>query len=610
MEREFPDPTRRRPATWPALDHGLIGNGRVSALIAPDSAIEWFALPNLDSPSFFGSLLDAKEGGTFRLCARHEPVRGSMSYVPNTNVLTTRFESEGAAWEVIDFAPRLPDGWGVRVPREIVRLVRPITGEPKLSIEFDPRPDYARAAAEILETTGGLEVRWRGGSAHVTTNLPVQTLLKPRLFALTRPIFVSVSWGAPGEVRDIESAEHVLQLTTIGWRAWARTCALPSFAPAAVLRSALCLKLHAFHDTGAVMAATTTSLPEAMGTERSWDYRFCWLRDSAFVVEALRRLSHNAEGLQFVSFLRDVAESGPLQPLYGIDGRRELPEEHLPHLAGFGGNGHVRIGNAAVIQQQNDLEGELLLCLESLVRDPRTVFPSPDSLLPLVSRLVTQAIDNADVPDTGIWEFRTLPRRYTFSRAMCWVAIERGAALASALGAPELASRWHAIAEEEREIVLTRGFNEELGLFTQALDGTYADAANLLLPTIGIVDAQDPRFVRSLRATEQLLGDRGWILRYGNADDFGATTSAFTICSFWRAEALALAGELDAAKDLFERLLGFANPVGLFSEDVDPETGALLGNFPQAYTHVGLIHAAITIGTLLDARSGHVRAWA
>jgi GH15 family glucan-1,4-alpha-glucosidase len=610
MERSFPDPTRRRPAPWPALDHGLVGNGRISALVAPDSAVDWLALPNLDSPSIFGALLDEAAGGRFRVQHRDRALRGAMSYVPNTNVLQTRFEEDGAAWETIDFAPRLPDGWSVRLPREFVRLIRPVSGQPTLTLELDARPDYGRARAEYVESTTGVEVRWDSGRMHVASNLPAAALLSRRPFVLTRPVFVALAWGGPGDAVDIQTADQALQLTTAGWRAWARTCALPSFAPNAVLRSALCLKLHAFHDTGAVMAATTTSIPEAMGTERCWDYRFCWLRDSAFVVEALRRLSHNAEGLQFVSFLRDVAESGPLQPLYGIDGRRGLAEQTLDHLAGFGGNGHVRIGNAAALQRQNDLEGELLLCLETLVRDPRTAFPSPDSLLPLVTRLVEQAIAQAGQPDTGIWEFRTLPRHYTFSRAMCWVAIERGALLARALGAPALAERWHAIAEKERGIVLARGYNSRRGLFSQALDGENADAANLLLPTIGIIDARDPRAVSSLAVTEELLDDRGWILRYKTPDDFGKTTAAFTICSFWRAEALALSGQLQAAKELFERLLAFANPVGLFSEDVDPETGALLGNFPQAYTHVGLIHAAITIGTLLDAENGHVRAWA
>ena len=394
-----------------------------------------------------------------------------------------------------------------------------------------------------------------------------------------------------------------------GWRAWAKTCALPNFAAAQVLRSALCLKLHAYHDTGAIIAATTTSIPEAMGTPRTWDYRYCWLRDAAFVVEALRRLGHLNEGEQFLNFLRDVAESGPLQPLYGIDGERDLTEELLPHLSGFGDNGWVRIGNAAAQQRQNDLMGELVLCLETLLTDPRIVDEDSGRFTPLLKRLVEESIEAAPTPDTSIWEFRSAHRVYTFSRAMCWVAIDRGAALARRLGRPDLADRWAPIAQAERMEVLTRGFSETHGFFTQALDGQWPDASLLLLPTIGIIDARDPRFVATVDAYEKRLVSHGLMRRYASEDDFGETTSAFTICSFWWAEALALMGRLDRAVEVFESVTRYANPVGLFSEDIDPETGALLGNFPQAYTHVGLIHAAMTIGEMLESRDGKARAW-
>ncbi len=346
-----------------------------------------------------------------------------------------------------------------------------------------------------------------------------------------------------------------------------------------------------------------------MGTPRTWDYRYCWLRDAAFVVEALRRLSHLTEGAAFLRFLQNVAESGPLQPVYGLDGRRELHESDLPHLAGFRGNGHVRIGNAAWHQQQNDLMGELLLSLESLLADPRLVHDAPERVMPLVERLVTDAIRAAPTPDTGIWEYRTMLKNHTFSRAMCWAAIERGTRLARRFGRPDLADTWQAIAERERAEILARGYSEKHGYFTQALDGQNPDASNLLLPSIGLLDARDPRFLRTLEAYEQRLVERGFMLRYRNADDFGETTSAFTICSFWWAEALALAGRLDEAVEVFKRVVAHANPVGLFSEDIEPATGRLLGNFPQAYTHVGLINAAMTIGELLDARDGRVRAW-
>jgi GH15 family glucan-1,4-alpha-glucosidase len=593
----------------PPLDHGAIGNGRVLALVSPTSAIEWMCLPRFDSPSVFARLLDEREGGTFRFLCGDRQIRGKLRYLPNTNVLSTLFEADGAAWEVIDFAPRIPEGLDVKVPLEIIRLVRPLAGHPKLRVDFDPRPDYARARVEMRETTRGIEIIGAPAPMHLMTSLPSPYVLSRREFVLNRPAFFVLTYGRRESPPTLATCFHELELTIAGWRAWAKTCALPYFAAPQVLRSALCLKLHAYHDTGAIIAATTTSIPEAMGTPRTWDYRYCWLRDAAFVVEALRRLGHLNEGEQFLNFLRDVAESGPLQPLYGIDGERDLEEEMLPHLSGFGGNGWVRIGNAAISQRQNDLMGELVLCLETLLTDPRIVDDDSGRFTPLLERLVEEAILAAPTKDTSIWEFRSLHKVYTFSRAMCWVAIDRGTALARRMGREDLAERWGPIANRERDEVLQRGYSHELGFFTQALDGNHPDASMLLLPTIGVIDARDPRFVSTVDAYERTLVSHGLMRRYAARDDFGDTHSAFTICSFWWAEALALMGRLDRAIEVFERITRHANPLGLFSEDIDPETGALLGNFPQAYTHVGLIHAAMTISELLEARDGRVRAW-
>ena len=593
----------------PRLDHAAFGNGRVIALVSPTSAIEWLCFPRFDSPSLFGRLLDRDRGGTFRVLVDGKEVPGTMSYLENTNVIATTFEHGEWGWEVIDFAPRLPRGLTVAVPIETIRLVRPLRGQPRLQIDFDPRPDYGRRQAELIPGTDGLEIRGGPAPIHLFTSVPPTYLTGRQEFVLSRPAFFMIRYGAVGDPPTWAEINHDLEVTIAGWRAWAKTCALPSFVPRQVLRSALCLKLHAYHDTGAIIAAATTSIPEAMGTPRTWDYRFCWLRDAAFVIEALRRLSHLNEGEQFLRYLRDVVEAGELQPVYGIGGERALAEELLPHLAGFGGNGHVRIGNAASLQRQNDLMGEMMLCLETLLTDPRIVLESSEDVFPLIAKLVERAIEMAPEPDTGIWEFRSALKHYTFSRAMCWVAIDRGASLAQGLGRPDLAARWAPIAEAEKATVLRRGFNPEVGFFAQTLDGKQPDAANLLLPMIGLVDAKDPRFVSTMEAYRRLLMRDGLVLRYRNRDDFGETTSAFTICSFWFAEALALMGRLDEAIEVFHGVTKYANPVGLYSEDVDPTTGRLLGNFPQAYTHVGLIHAATTIGELIDARDGPGLSW-
>jgi GH15 family glucan-1,4-alpha-glucosidase len=592
------------------LDHAAFGNGRVIALVKPTSAIEWLCMPRFDSPSVFARLLDREKGGTMRVLSGGREIEGRMSYILNTNVVSTMFETLEGKYEVIDFAPSIPDGLNMRIPIEICRMIRPMSGTPRISIDFDPRPNYARDPVKMHEGVLGIEVPCGPTSLHLYSNLSVPYILEKREFGLRSPVWLVMSYGPRAQMPDRASVQHDLDSTIAGWRMWSKTCALPSFAPAEVLRSALCLKLHAYRDTGAIIAATTTSIPEALGTERTWDYRYCWLRDAAFVVEALRRLSHLNEGERLMRYLRDVVESGPLQPLYGIGGERDLEEKFLPNLAGFRGNGHVRIGNAASLQVQNDLMGEIVLCLDTFLSDPRIVHEDATEYFPLIEGLVEAAITAAPEMDTSIWEFRTLPGHYTFSKAMCWVAIHRGAVLAARFGRETLAKRWEKFAESLRHETLERGYSNSLGFFTQSLDGKYPDASNLLLPSIGIIDARDPRFVSTVRAYSRILVEDGLMLRYRNDDDFGHTTSAFTICSFWWAEALALMGELDESIEVFRRVASHANPVGLFSEDVDPKTGMLLGNFPQAYTHVGLVHAAMTIGELLDVRDGRARAWA
>jgi GH15 family glucan-1,4-alpha-glucosidase len=593
----------------PKLDHGAIGNGRVLALVAPSTDIEWLCLPRFDSPSIFASLLDRERGGRFGFSPTGTDPTFVMQYVANTNVLRTTVTASDGVFDVFDFAPRLPQGLKVDAPLEIVRLLVPRSGSPHFRVHFDPRPDYARAESTLSEAPHGIEVRGGQAILQLRSNVPAPYLTNGLAIRLDQPRFFVLSYDHPSSIDSMPAAQFALDQTIAGWRVWAKTCALPSFAEAAVLRSALCLKLHVFEETGAIIAATTTSIPEALGSERTWDYRYCWLRDAAFVVEALRRLSHLAEGEAFVGFLRDVAEQGPLQPVYGIGGERDLPETHLEHLSGFGGSKPVRVGNAAYLQRQHDLMGEIILCLETLLTDARVITDDVDEVLTLVERFVQEAMDVADVDDTGIWEFRTRLRPYTFSKVLCWVAAHRGARLARAHGRTELADRWDTWAEAQHKRIATEAYRDDLGYFTQALNGEYPDASLLLLPTLGFVDARDPRFVSTVKAYERLLVENGLMLRYRHPDDFGETTSAFSICSFWWVEALAMSGDLDRAIVLFDRLLAYANPVGLFSEDIDPATGQLLGNFPQAYTHVGLIHAAITIGELLEARDGRFRAW-
>lgn len=591
------------------LDHGAIGNGSVIALVSPSTHIDWLCMPRFDSPSVFARMLDVDKGGTFALCPDGDGFHTRMEYVINTNVLRTEITCPDGRFDVFDYAPRAPAGLDVDAPIEIHRLVVPREGSPRVRVLFDPKPDYARGQPKIVPIGGGLQIGDGSTAIYLRTNTPLPYLESGRPLRIDEPRYFALSYGKPSDMDSVPSVERALNLTIAGWRQWAKSCALPSFGATPVLRSALCLKLHEYKHTGAIIAAATTSIPEAVGSERTWDYRYCWLRDSAFVVEALRRVGHLNEGEAFVSFLRDVADAGPLQPLYGIGGERELVEEFLDHLDGFCGSKPVRIGNAAYYQKQHDLMGEMILCLDTITADPRVVIEDPKPILRMVERFVAEAMVAVESDDTGLWEYRTYPNKYTFSHVLCWVAASRGAKLARRFGRESRAVEWDTWADNYREEILARAFNKELGFFAQTLDGRFPDASNLLLPTVGLIDPRDPRFVSTVEAYERLLVEDGLMLRYRHKDDFGDTTSAFSICSFWWAEALAMIGRLDDATALFYRLLGYANPVGLFSEDIEPKTGRLLGNFPQAYTHVGLINTAVTLSELIEARDSRFRAW-
>ena len=591
------------------LDQGVIGNGSLIALVAPDTGVDWLCMPRFDSPSVFGRLLDREKGGTWRFLQSGQPVDGQMRYVRNTNVLYTHVVTEDAEWELFDFMPRIPTGLRARTPLQMVRLVRPLKGTPRLSVEFDPRPDYARETAQLLPGEHGLAFGCRQGAFQLFSNIPSPYLSNGAQFNLDRPRYFVLSCGLGAQPMHMDEVHRDLDLTIAGWRRWVQNSSLPGFADADVVRSALCLKLHTYNETGAMIAAATTSVPEAVGEPRTWDYRFCWLRDSVFTVEALRRLAHFQEGRNFMQFVQDVAESGPLQPLYGIGGERDLTEQELPHLAGWAGTRPVRVGNQAAEQLQTDLMGEVVVCLRTMLMDERVDYHRPASWFPLVERMVGEARANFDVPDLGIWEYREGPRLHTFSRAMCWAALHHGAALAAHFGHGEQASQWESEARTMRERILREAWNEELGMFTQDFGGTEADAANLLLPSIGLLPATDPRFRATLERYRAILVRENGVMRYVHDDDFGTPRSMFTICAFWWIEALALAGELDEAIEFFHRVMEHKNPLGLFSEDVDVASGELRGNFPQAYTHVGLINAAMTIGTLLRARGGRFHAW-
>ena len=526
------------------LDHGVVGNGRVIALVAPDTRVDWMCLPRFDGPSVFGGLLDP-DAGRFEVRPAAPVFRTEARYLARSNVLRTVLHTAAGPLTVDDLCP-------AGAP-ELLRIVE---GDAPWAPVFEPRGAYGLEA-------GGAQLARAGGAC-------------------------LVSAGAPET--DVARAVEIREATLAADRAW---CA---GVPDALVRSALCLRLHTYAPTGAIIAAATTSVPEALGTPRCWDYRYAWVRDGAFAAHALLRLGFAGEAQAFLDFLVGAVGRGAPQPLYGIGGERALPERVLGHLAGFEGTGPVRVGNEAAAQRQHDSEGQIVWLAEALEAAGGRV---DGGRFEFLAMQVERAAENADRTDDGVWEFRDRPRLYTFSRAWCWVALDRGAKLAARRGDGRAAG-WRARADALRGALLAEA--DRVGFFAQAAGGAEVDASSLCLAALGLVDGGDPRFVETVRRCEAVLVARGLMRRYQIVDDFGETTSAFGLCTLWWVDALARCGEVSRAERVLERYLAYANPVGLFSEDVEPDAGRLLGNFPQVYSHVGIIEATLSLRGVATTR--------
>ncbi len=600
--------------------HGVIGNGRSAALVAPDGDIVFACLPDFDSGTVFAALLDPERGGRFAI----ELVGGravTQAYEPRTNVLVTTFEGPESALRVIDFMPRYM--WDGRAgvagdaPPDIVRVLEPLRGAPEVRVHYDPRLEYGRFPTEhmqlgavIKSTTRGAARRGRRAkdvrevyeSLYLYTDLDAGDVLAAAPIAVSDRRFLLVSYHDKVQAPNRETVELMLQRTRAYWLLWAARTKLPRRYTDEALRSALTLRLLQFDPTGAFVAAVTTSLPETIGAERNWDYRFCWIRDASMTVSVLRRLGHPRMASRFIDWILDTVptKDDELQIMYGLRGEKELTEEVLDHLAGYQGSRPVRIGNAAHSQRQHDIFGVLLDVIhQDLLLRERT----PEALDRLWTRVrseVRTVEKHWRDPDRGIWEIRGEPRHFVFSKVLSWVAIDRAVAIAGLLGKTDWAARYRQLADTMHADICARGWSERHGAFTQSYmtDETPAgdlDAANLLLAEYGFLAPNDPRFVATVERTIAELGRDGLLYRYKSRDDFGEPESAFTVCSFWLVKALATIGQRRRARALFEELLRSANPHGLYGEDLDFRTRRQLGNFPQAYSHLALIDCALAL---------------
>ena len=595
----------------PIEDHGVIGDMHTVALVATDGTIDWFCPPRFDAPSVFGCILDADKGGRFQIA----PVNGGGNvkqlYLPDTNVLITRFLTASGVGEVQDFMPIHED---VEQPQRIVRRVMSVRGAMTFKLDCSPAFDYART-----------EHRINVGPTGAVFSTPTLTL------SLSSPVPLTAVDGTaqaifelqPGEMRTFvleiapdgtqvarivsdEESQRLFNATVTFWRQWLSSCTYRGRWRETVRRSALVLKLLTYVPTGAIIAAPTASLPEGIGGSRNWDYRYTWIRDSAFTLYAFLRLGFSREAEAFMHFLSDrareyeVGSGPPLQIMYGIDGRHDLEEIELDHFEGYCGSKPVRIGNGAADQLQLDIYGELI---DSIYLYNKFGAPISYDLWQVIVKLLEYLTDHWRERDEGIWEVRGGKQEFTYSRLMSWVAFERAARMARQRGLPGPLVQWLQTRDEIFHEIMDRGWSEERQAFVQTLDGHALDASNLLMPLVRFIAPTDPRMLSTLDAIGEELVSDSLVYRYaaGHAasDGLDGDEGTFSICSFWWVEALARAGRLDEARLAFEKMLTYANHLGLYSEEIGT-SGEALGNFPQAFTHLSLVSAAVYLDRALD----------
>jgi GH15 family glucan-1,4-alpha-glucosidase len=586
-----------RPRYLPIAEHGLIGDLHTVALVGTDGTIDWYCCPRFDSPSVFAAILDADRGGRFRIAPEDDGWSSKQLYLPDTNVLITRFLMTEGVGEVQDFMPPLRN--------RLIRRVVAVRGQVRLSVDVAPRFDYARARHEVALTPHGALFRSPELALSLSTRCRLEVVdgrdVRARIVlrAGETATFMLEPGEEPMPCSDVDTAAE-FDATVAFWRRWLDGSRYSGRWRETVHRSALALKLLTYAPTGAMVAAPTTSLPEQLGGARNWDYRYTWMRDAAFTLYALLRLGFTDEAEAFMQWLtgrfRHAADrdSGPLQIMYGIDGREELPEQELSHLEGYMGSGPVRIGNGAATQLQLDIYGELMDALYLCDKFGEPIYH--DGWIEL-TRNLEWLIDHWDQPDEGIWETRGGRRDFTYSRLMSWVAVERAIRVAHRRGLPADIPRWTAVRDRIYDQIMQRGWHPGRRAFVQHYDTDVLDASLLLMPLCKFIAPTDPRWISTLDAiTAELVSD-SLVYRYNveaSPDGLAGEEATFSLCSFWWVEALARAGRLDEARLAFEKMLTYANHVGLYSEEIGP-TGEQLGNFPQAFTHLALISAAYNL---------------
>lgn len=579
------------------LDYGIIGNCKSAALVSKTGSLDWCCLPNFNSASVFAKLLDEKKGGCFEFKV-DASYNVDQEYIKKTNILKTTFRNDTSAFEVIDFMPRYEESNGTfYAPPDVIRYIRILEGTPKLVVAYNPKLDYGKE--KTYTENHGLFIKsytneGKYDSLYLYSNLDYDNIVNEEEFTLTEDAFFLMGYHEKLRDQDVERAYLKLQLTKTYWMRWSEDTTKFSLYNDQINRSALVLKALTFEKSGAVLAAATTSLPETIGEVRNWDYRFCWIRDASMVIKVMSGLGHKKSAQDFLQFIIDIIpnKDEKMQIMYGINGEKNLTEQILTHLEGYKGSKPVRIGNAAYIQRQNDIYGILMEVIFQQFVQFETTLENSEELWTITRGIVRIVEEHWKEPDKGIWEFRTEERHFTFSKLLCWVAVDRAVKIGEILRKGINEGKWKALRQEIYDDIYENGWNEEVQAYTQSYGSKDLDAATLLMEDYGFIRARDPRFISTVKATEKELCYNGLMYRYKNKDDFGEPSSSFTICTFWFINSLYKIGEQEKAMKMFDQLLSYSNHLGLFSEDIDFKTKRLLGNFPQAYSHLALIETA------------------
>ena len=598
-------------AYLPIEHHGVIGDLHTAALVGTDGSIDWLCLPHFDSPSVFASILDDRKGGRFRIAANTKEARRRQMYLPDTNVLLTRFLTPDGVGEIIDFMPIAPVAKS-REDHRVIRLVRGVRGAIPFLVGCRPAFHYGTRNATLERSGDGW--RWTAGDTALDLATPLD--MRRDGNALRTTFTLHAGDEIPLVLRharrddppcrvSLEACLDEFRATVRFWQSWIAGSHYQGRWREMVKRSCLALKLLTFAPTGAIVASPTTSLPERIGGARNWDYRYMWIRDAAFTIYALLRVGFQEEAAAFMSFVearcREIVPGDGLRTLYGIDGRHDVPETVLDHLEGYRASSPVRIGNDAAGQLQLDIGGELI---DSLYLFDKYARPIPWDVWLRVRDITDWICEHWEKDDEGIWEVRGGRRPFTFSKMMCWVALDRAQRIAMRRSLPAPWDKWRTERDKIYEAVMSRGWSKSKRSFVQSLDAEALDASMLLAPMVKFVAADDPRMLGTLDAIGRELGSDGLVHRYDlsqSPDGLPGDEGTFSMCTFWLAEALARAGRLEDARLTFEKMLGYANHLGLYAEEIAP-TGEALGNFPQGFTHLALISAAININLAVDGK--------